>query len=51
MLSQLYLLIFLAGLAGSVHCLGMCGGFACAMGGDPGGAPRRCAGVYNLAER
>jgi uncharacterized protein len=32
-----YLLIFLAGLAGSMHCIGMCGGFACAMGADPRG--------------
>lgn len=30
-----YLLIFLAGLAGSMHCIGMCGGFVCAMGSDP----------------
>jgi hypothetical protein len=27
-----YPLIFLAGLAGSWHCIGMCGGFACALG-------------------
>jgi uncharacterized protein len=31
-------LIFLAGLAGSMHCVGMCGGFACALGADPRGA-------------
>lgn len=31
-------LIFLAGMAGSMHCLGMCGGFACALGADPSGA-------------
>ena len=31
-------LIFLAGLAGSAHCVGMCGGFACARGPDPRGA-------------
>ena len=31
-------LTFLAGLAGSMHCLGMCGGFACALGPDPRGA-------------
>jgi len=30
-----YFLIFLAGLAGSAHCLGMCGGFVCVMGRDP----------------
>lgn len=29
-----YLLIFLAGFAGSLHCVGMCGGFACVMGPD-----------------
>jgi len=29
-----YPLIFLAGLAGSWHCAGMCGGFACALGSD-----------------
>ncbi len=33
-----YLLICLAGLAGSVHCVGMCGGFVCVMGRDPRGA-------------
>jgi uncharacterized protein len=45
-----YLFIFLAGLAGSMHCIGMCGGFACAMGGDPRGrAPSVLRhGVYNL---
>lgn len=32
-----YLLVFVAGLAGSFHCIGMCGGFACALGGDTGG--------------
>jgi uncharacterized protein len=31
-------LIFIAGLAGSMHCVGMCGGFACALGPDPRGA-------------
>ena len=30
--------IFLAGMAGSFHCVGMCGGFACALGRDPGGS-------------
>lgn len=30
-----YLLIFAAGIAGSFHCIGMCGGFACALGRDP----------------
>ena len=32
-----YFLIFLGGLAGSFHCVGMCGGFACAVGTDPRG--------------
>jgi len=32
-----YLLVFLAGLAGSFHCVGMCGGFACALGTDAHG--------------
>jgi hypothetical protein len=32
-----YLLVFFAGVAGSFHCVGMCGGFACALGSDPGG--------------
>ncbi|MEX0732641.1 MAG: sulfite exporter TauE/SafE family protein [Aquisalimonadaceae bacterium] len=31
-------LIFLAGMAGSFHCVGMCGGFACALGRAPGGS-------------
>ncbi len=33
-----YALLFLAGFAGSLHCIGMCGGFACALGVDPRGA-------------
>jgi uncharacterized protein len=32
-----YLVIFAAGFAGSFHCVGMCGGFACALGHDPRG--------------
>jgi sulfite exporter TauE/SafE len=32
-----YILLFGAGLAGSFHCIGMCGGFACALGRDPRG--------------
>lgn len=32
-----YLLIVAAGFAGSFHCVGMCGGFACALGRDPAG--------------
>jgi uncharacterized protein len=33
-----YALLLLAGFAGSFHCIGMCGGFACALGPDPRGA-------------
>ncbi len=29
-----YALLFIAGFAGSFHCIGMCGGFACALGPD-----------------
>ena len=32
-----YLLIFVAGIAGSFHCIGMCGGFACVLGRNPKG--------------
>lgn len=32
-----YLVLFGAGIAGSFHCIGMCGGFACALGRDPQG--------------
>ena len=32
-----YALLFIAGIAGSFHCIGMCGGFACALGADPRG--------------
>lgn len=32
-----YMVIFAAGFAGSFHCIGMCGGFACALGRDPRG--------------
>ncbi|QEZ46839.1 sulfite exporter TauE/SafE family protein [Cupriavidus oxalaticus] len=31
-------LIFLAGTAGSMHCVGMCGGFACGLGPASGGS-------------
>ena len=43
-------LIFLAGLAGSMHCVGMCGGFACGLGVDSRGhaATVRRHLVYNL---
>ena len=45
-----YLLIFLAGLAGSMHCVGMCGGFACALGGGGGGRVTAVTRhlIYNL---
>ncbi len=36
-MSAEYLLLFAAGFAGSFHCIGMCGGFACALGRDPQG--------------
>ncbi|THF56254.1 sulfite exporter TauE/SafE family protein, partial [Pseudothauera rhizosphaerae] len=47
--SELWL-VFLAGMAGSMHCLGMCGGFACALGADGrgAGATLRRHLVYNL---
>lgn len=32
-----YALVFAAGVAGSFHCIGMCGGFACALAPDPRG--------------
>jgi sulfite exporter TauE/SafE len=32
-----YLVVFAAGFAGSFHCIGMCGGFACALGRDQRG--------------
>jgi sulfite exporter TauE/SafE len=32
-----YFMFFGAGFAGSFHCIGMCGGFACALGRDAGG--------------
>jgi uncharacterized protein len=32
-----YLVAFVAGFAGSFHCIGMCGGFACGLGRDPSG--------------
>jgi sulfite exporter TauE/SafE len=42
-------LIFVAGIAGSMHCVGMCGGFACALAPDPRGraATLRRQLVYN----
>jgi sulfite exporter TauE/SafE len=32
-----YLVAFVVGFAGSFHCIGMCGGFACGLGRDPRG--------------
>ena len=32
-----FAVLFAAGFAGSFHCVGMCGGFACALGRDPRG--------------
>jgi sulfite exporter TauE/SafE len=44
-----YLVIFAAGFAGSFHCIGMCGGFACALGRDArgGGATALRHMLYN----
>lgn len=44
------LIVFLAGLAGSLHCIGMCGGFACGLGADARGplASLQRHLVYNL---
>ena len=33
-----YLVVFAAGFAGSFHCIGMCGGFACGLGRNSRGA-------------
>ena len=46
-----YALLFLAGFAGSFHCVGMCGGFACALGADPRGASATSVRhvLYNLS--
>jgi sulfite exporter TauE/SafE len=43
-------LLFLAGLAGSLHCVGMCGGFACVIGADARGraATLRRQLAYNV---
>ena len=45
-----YLIVFFAGLAGSMHCIGMCGGFACGLGADARGpaASLRRHLLYNL---
>lgn len=34
-----FVIVMLAGFAGSFHCIGMCGGFACALGSARVGAP------------
>jgi uncharacterized protein len=38
-----YLVVFAAGFAGSFHCIGMCGGFACGLGRDPRGGAATAA--------
>jgi len=46
-----YVLVFAAGFAGSFHCLGMCGGFVCALGGTARGRPSTVAVrhvLYNM---
>ena len=45
-----YLIVFFAGLAGSMHCIGMCGAFACGLGADARGAAASLQRhlVYNL---
>ena len=46
-----FLVVLAAGFAGSFHCLGMCGGFACALGSAPGASPAATAlrhGLYGL---
>jgi uncharacterized protein len=45
-----YPLIFLGGVAGSWHCVGMCGGFACALGSEPRGRAATLGRqlIYNL---
>jgi sulfite exporter TauE/SafE len=43
-MAMTYVLVFLGGLAGSLHCVGMCGAFPLALGGPA----RRAAGSHNL---
>ena len=43
-----YLVAFLGGLAGSAHCLGMCGGFPIALAAGGHGRPVLRQAVYNL---
>jgi sulfite exporter TauE/SafE len=47
MLPVTYALIFAGGLAGSLHCVGMCGGFPLALGAGPGPNLRRQL-LYNF---
>jgi len=42
-----YVLVFAGGLAGSLHCVGMCGGFALALAASPGSNLSRQL-LYNL---
>ena len=46
-----YLLIFVAGIAGSWHCVGMCGGFACALGPIRAGAAATAGAPAHLQSR
>jgi sulfite exporter TauE/SafE len=43
-----YAVIFVGGLAASLHCIGMCGGFPLALAGAPGDSPLRRQLLYNL---
>lgn len=47
-LPVIYLAIFLGGLAGSLHCAGMCGGFPLALGGAGRGGNLRRQLLYNF---
>lgn len=38
-----FFVTMLAGFAGSFHCIGMCGGFACGLGADPTNSPTKTA--------
>jgi sulfite exporter TauE/SafE len=47
-LRVIYLAIFLGGLAGSLHCVGMCGGFPLALGGQGRAGNLRRQLLYNF---
>ena len=47
-MTPLLLLAFAGGVAGSLHCLGMCGGLVALLGGEHGGGWLRLA-LYNAA--